>query len=147
RGRLLGRVLAGIVRRRHVRILVRALSFVFLATQRRPGPSGRQVSNLPIINKLKTCCHKLRSPAAGPAARLVVVIVLVVVLVIVVLVVILVLVLVHAALGLGDLGRQVARLGGPHQDLLLVHQAVAPQAEQALVQQEHAVLAAGLDAG
>src|SRR5262249_35719966 len=66
-------------------------------------------------------------------------------LLVVILVVRVLLFLVHAALGLGDLGGQLGRLVGTQQDLFLLHTAVAPQLEHTLGEQEHAMLAAGLD--
>src|SRR5262249_47930194 len=91
----------------------------------------------------------------GVAARPVIVVFVIVpapaaviVLVLVVVVLVLeVLVLVGAALVLGHLGGQLGGLVGPHQRLFLLHRLGLPQLEQGLVQQEHAVLAAGLDAG
>src|SRR5262245_28383364 len=88
--------------------------------------------------------------SAPPARRRLVVLVLLVLVVVVVFLVVVVLVVllvVHAALGQGDLRRQLRRLRRLQQYLLFFTLAVLPQPEQTLVEQEHAVLAPGLNAG
>src|SRR5438067_2053659 len=89
------------------------------------------------------------SPQRAATGGTIVVLVVIIIIIVIVFVFVLVLLVIgqEAALGLADLVRQFLRLGGPHQRLLLLDQAVLPQLEQAFVEQEHAVLAAGLDAG
>src|SRR5207247_1590405 len=84
----------------------------------------------------------------GRGRRGSIIVIVVVVVILVILIVFILLILVEqAALGLADLGGQLLRLGRPQQHLFLLDNPVLPQFEEVLVEQEHAVLAAGLDAG
>src|SRR4051812_10881616 len=113
--------------------------------QRRGRVAGKGL--FPYSNELTSSTETL-----GGQGRSIIVIVIVVIIVVVVIVVVIILVFAFlvgplALLGLGDLVGQFRGPHGPHQGLFLLDQAFLPQPEQALVHQEHAVLAAGLDRG
>src|SRR5262249_4387606 len=112
------------------------------------------------IQSLTLQAHKSVCPtgtnlpaASAPTSIIVVIVVVVLVLIVVILVLVLILLVLivvfviieFAALGQGDLGGQVGRLLGSQQHLFLLARAQLPQLEEAVVEQEHAMLATRLN--
>src|SRR5262249_6244865 len=101
---------------------------------------------------------KLKAKNSTPASTWTIVFVIFVIVVVIIIVVIIILVFVFVLvfvlfffedtpLRLSDLGCQFLRLVRPQQHFFLLADAVLPQGEELFVEQEHAVLAAGLNAG